>query len=130
MGHIGLGLLVLVGAAAGDTPKDVLYTAKKVAGLRIFPDEDGRMNLDVQTAGGTILAVSQFTLMGDCRKGRRPSFVAAGDPERARELYDLYCEETRKLGLTVETGIFQAMMQVELLNDGPVTLLIDSKKTF
>lgn len=129
-GQIGVGLLVLVGAQEGDTDQDAKYVAQKVAGLRIFPDADDKMNLDVAEAGGAILAVSQFTLLGDCRKGRRPSFVAAGRPEAARPLFDAYCAHTRALGLVCETGVFQAAMAVELLNDGPVTLLVDSRKLF
>ncbi len=129
-GQIGVGLLVLVGAAEGDTEADARALASKVAGLRIFNDADGKMNLDVQQAGGAILAVSQFTLLGDCRKGRRPSFVKAGRPEPAKLRYEQYIEATRDLGIEVETGIFQANMQVELVNDGPVTLLIDTDKVF
>ena len=130
IGSIAHGLMVLVGVAAGDTLEDATLLARKVAGLRIFPDSDDKMNLDVSQAGGDILAISQFTLMGDCRKGRRPSFFAAGRPEDARPLYEAYCVATRRLGLICETGIFQASMQVELVNDGPVTLLLDSKRLF
>lgn len=130
VGQIQKGLMVLIGAAASDTDNDVDFIVKKIATLRVFPDEAGRMNLDVSEAGGDILAISQFTLMGDCRKGRRPSFVKAGPPEPARKRYEAYVAGTRALGLTVETGIFQADMQVELVNDGPVTMLIDSDKTF
>ena len=129
-GAIDGGLLVLVGAEAGDTQADADLLARKVAGLRIFRDDAGKMNLDVQQAGGAVLAVSQFTLLGDCRKGRRPSFQSAARPELAEPLYDRYVEATRALGLRCETGVFQAMMDVDLLNDGPVTLLIDTKKTF
>ena len=129
-GEIGLGLLVLVGAAPEDTADDAAFLARKIAGLRIFPDADGKMNLDVSQAGGAILAVSQFTLFGDCRKGRRPSFQAAARPEIAAPLFDQYVEATRALGLTCPTGIFGAMMKVELLNDGPVTLLLDTTKLF
>jgi D-tyrosyl-tRNA(Tyr) deacylase len=124
------GLLVLVGAEQGDTERDAEYLAEKVAGLRIFGDDDGRMNLSVQEAGGAILAVSQFTLLGDCRKGRRPSFVHAMEPDRAVVLFDHYVKKTESLGLAVHTGIFRTHMVVSLTNDGPVTLLIDSKKTF
>ncbi len=130
VGKIGRGLLVFIGAADSDTEHDVEFMAKKVATLRIFPDEEGRMNLDVGQVGGEILAISQFTLLGDCRKGRRPSFVKAGRPEAARARYEEYVAQTRALGLKVETGTFQADMKVELLNDGPVTMLLDSEKTF
>lgn len=130
VGAIGRGLLVLIGAADGDTPKDADSLARKVGGLRIFPDGDGKMNLDVAQAGGAVLAVSQFTLLGDCRKGRRPSFVGAARPEVASPLFERYVEATRALGLRCETGIFQTDMKVELLNDGPVTLLVDTTKLF
>ncbi len=130
VGQIERGLLVLVGAAEGDAVADADALARKVAGLRVFPDADGKMNLDVQQVGGAVLAVSQFTLLGDCRKGRRPSFVGAARPEVASPLFDRYVEATRALGLRCETGIFQADMKVELLNDGPVTLLIDTGKLF
>ena len=129
-GAIDLGLLVLVGAAHADTKADAEYLARKIAGLRIFPDGEGKMNLDVVQAGGSILAVSQFTLFGDCRKGRRPSFQAAGRPEFASPLFDHYVASTMTLGLSCPTGIFGAMMKVELLNDGPVTLLLDTTKLF
>lgn len=129
-GEIEGGLLVLIGAAKGDTEADVRYVANKVARLRIFRNDEGKMDLDVSQVGGAVLAVSQFTLLGDCRKGRRPSFFDAAAPEIAKPLFDRYCELTRELGLRCETGIFQAMMDVDLLNDGPVTLLIDSRKTF
>lgn len=130
VGQIERGLLVLVGAAEGDAAGDADALARKVAGLRVFPDADGKMNLDVQQVGGAVLAVSQFTLLGDCRKGRRPSFVGAARPEVASPLFDRYVEATRALGLRCETGVFQADMKVELLNDGPVTLLIDTGKLF
>lgn len=130
VGRIGPGLLVLVGAAEGDTPADADALAAKVAGLRIFGDAEGKMNLDVAQIGGAVLAVSQFTLLGDCRKGRRPSFQAAAHPEKAAPLFDRYVAATRALGLSCETGIFQADMKVELLNDGPVTLLVDTTKLF
>jgi D-tyrosyl-tRNA(Tyr) deacylase len=129
-GSIGPGLLVLVGAAPGDTPADADELARKVAQLRIFADAEGKMNLDVQQAGGAVLAVSQFTLFGDCRKGRRPSFQAAAAPDVAKPLYDRYVEATRALGLRCETGVFGAMMAVHLLNDGPVTLLLDTTRLF
>ena len=129
-GRIQRGLLVLVAAAHGDTPADAELLARKISGLRVFPDVDGKMNLDVIQAGGAILAVSQFTLFGDCRKGRRPSFQAAAHPDHARPLLDQYVAATKALGLPCETGVFGAMMEVELLNDGPVTLLIDTTKLF
>ncbi len=129
-GEIGLGLLVLVGAAHEDTTADAELLARKIAGLRIFPDADGKMNLDVSQAGGAVLAVSQFTLLGDCRKGRRPSFQGAARPEHAAPLFDHYVSATRALGLPCPTGVFGAMMKVELLNDGPVTLLLDTTKHF
>jgi D-tyrosyl-tRNA(Tyr) deacylase len=126
---IGRGLLVLVGVAAGDGPSDVAYLASKVRDLRIFPDEAGRMNRAVGEAGGGLLVVSQFTLMGDVRKGRRPAFDAAEQPDRAREVYDQLLHELRQAG-PVEAGVFQAMMDVELVNDGPVTVLLDSRRLF
>jgi len=129
-GEIALGLLVLIGAAHEDTVADAELLARKIAGLRIFPDADGKMNLDVTQAGGSVLAVSQFTLLGDCRKGRRPSFQAAARPEHASPLFDQYVAATRALGLVCPTGVFGAMMKVELLNDGPVTLLLDTTKHF
>ncbi len=130
VGAIERGLLVLVGAADGDGEADADALAKKVAGLRIFPDEAGKMNLDVAQIGGAVLAISQFTLLGDCRKGRRPSFQGALHPDHASPLFDRYVEATRALGLRCETGIFGADMKVELLNDGPVTLLVDTTKLF
>ena len=129
-GQIGVGLLVLLGVAQDDVEADADYLAEKIAGLRIFEDDAGKMNLSVADAGGAILAVSQFTLYGDARRGKRPSFDAAARPERARELYEYFVERIRAAGLRCETGRFQAMMDVELLNTGPVTILIDSKKTF
>lgn len=129
-GEIGPGLLVLVGAAQGDTAADADALARKVLGLRIFPDTEGKMNLDVQQAGGAVLAVSQFTLLGDCRKGRRPSFQAAARPEDAAPLFERYVTTTRAEGVDCQTGIFQAMMDVELVNDGPVTLLVDTQRVF
>ena len=126
VGAIGRGLLVLVGIAREDTPRDAEYLAEKIAGLRIFPDEEGKMNRSVREVGGAILVVSQFTLYGDTRKGRRPSFDRAAPPEQARSLYEYFVEALRAKGLEVETGIFQAMMQVHLVNEGPVTLLCES----
>ena len=130
VGEIGPGLTVLLGVGRDDTDADVGYLADKVAGLRIFEDEDGRMNRSVAETGGGVLVVSQFTLYGDCRKGRRPGFSAAGPPDLANELYLYFAEQLQAKGITVATGIFQAEMQVELINDGPVTLLLDSKRNF
>ncbi|PWT84045.1 MAG: D-tyrosyl-tRNA(Tyr) deacylase [Blastocatellia bacterium] len=133
VGRIGPGLLVLVGVEKDDGPGDVIYIANKVSGLRIFndpADPEHHLNLSVQEAGGSVLVVSQFTLAGDCRKGRRPSFDQAAPPTIAKPLYEDVVRELRHSGLQVETGKFQAMMQVSLVNDGPVTLLLDSKKGF
>lgn len=129
-GEIGEGLLVLLGVGQEDSEGDADYLAEKVAGLRIFEDEAGKMNLSVGEIGGAVLAVSQFTLFGDVRRGKRPSFDAAARPERARELYDAFVQRIRALGLRCETGRFQQMMEVELVNRGPVTILLDSKKLF
>ena len=129
-GEIGKGLLVLLGVAQDDNEADADYLAEKVAGLRIFEDEAGKMNLSVAEIGGAVLAVSQFTLFGDVRRGKRPSFDAAARPERARELYQRFVERIAGLGLRCETGRFQEMMEVELVNSGPVTILLDSKKLF
>jgi D-tyrosyl-tRNA(Tyr) deacylase len=129
-GEIGLGLLVLLGVGHQDTEADVNYLAEKIAGLRIFEDEDGKMNRSVRDTGGAVLAVSQFTLYGDVRKGKRPSFDDAAPPEFARRLYELFVERIRAAGLACETGRFQEMMQVELVNEGPVTILLDSAKSF
>jgi len=125
-----LGLLVLVGVGREDTDADVNYMAEKIAGLRIFEDSDGKMNLSVLDVGGSVLAVSQFTLYGDVRRGKRPSFDTAAAPDTARRLYELFVERIRAAGLRCETGRFQEMMQVELVNEGPVTILLDSAKTF
>jgi len=130
VGQIGRGLLVLLGVAVGDTEADLTYIVEKTAGLRVFPDADGRMNVDVRDAGGALLVVSQFTLAGDCRKGRRPSWDGAARPEEARAWYERALAAWRDLGLVVEAGIFQADMQVALVNDGPVTLLLDSRRQF
>ena len=130
VGRVGRGLLVLVGAADDDADADVAYLADKVVGLRIFADENGQMNKSVAEVGGGLLVVSQFTLYGDCRKGRRPSFVKAMAPGPAEQLYEKFVAATRASGVPVETGRFRAMMDVELINDGPVTLLVDSKKEF
>ena len=129
-GEIGRGLLVLLGVAREDTEADADYLAEKIAGLRIFEDHAGKMNLSVMDAGGAVLAVSQFTLFGDVRRGKRPSFDEAARPERARELYEYFVGRVREAGLRCETGRFQEMMEVELINSGPVTILLDSKKGF
>lgn len=129
-GEIGPGLLVLLGVEQGDGPNDVLYIAAKVRDLRIFPDEAGKMNLSVLDRQGGVLVVSQFTLAGDARNGRRPSFASAAAPQIARALYEDVVRELSSSGLPVATGEFQAMMQVALINDGPVTILLDSRKTF
>jgi D-tyrosyl-tRNA(Tyr) deacylase len=129
-GEIGHGLLVLVGVGKNDSDADAIYLADKVAGLRIFEDEDGKMNRSVQDVAGSVLAVSQFTLYGDVRRGKRPSFDAAAPPEPARRLYEVFVERIRAAGLRCETGRFQEMMQVELVNEGPVTILLDSEKEF
>ena len=129
-GQISRGLMVLLGVADGDTVKDAEYMANKVAGLRIFMDEDEKMNLSVKDIGGEILAVSQFTLMGDVRKGKRPSFSDAARPDEANDLYQKFIEFLRSDGLHVEEGVFQTHMMVDLTNDGPVTILLDSKKVF
>ena len=128
VGEIGPGLLVFAGVEQGDGPDDIKYVAGKVKDLRIFEDDAGKMNLSVVDAGGAVLVVSQFTLCGDCRKGRRPSFDAAEAPAIARPLYEALVAELRGLGLRVETGEFQADMDVQLTNDGPVTLMLDSRK--
>ena len=130
VGAIGRGLLVLVGIAREDTPETGKVLAEKIANLRIFDDEQGRMNRSLLEAGGGVLCVSQFTLYGDCRKGRRPSYDRAAPPETARALYESFVESLRALGVKVETGEFRAMMDVELVNDGPVTLLLDTEKFF
>jgi D-tyrosyl-tRNA(Tyr) deacylase len=129
-GEIGMGLLVFLGVGDGDTEADAAYLAEKVSGLRIFEDEQGKMNRSVQDVGGSVLAVSQFTLYGDVRRGKRPSFDAAAAPEKARQLYELFVERFRAAGLRCETGRFQEMMTVELANEGPVTILLDSAKAF
>jgi D-tyrosyl-tRNA(Tyr) deacylase len=128
VGAIRAGLLVLVGVGRDDTEQDADYLADKVLGLRIFPDENGKMNRNVTEAGGSLLVVSQFTLYGDCRRGRRPSFDGAAAPDRALALYEYFVEAVRLSPVAVETGVFQAAMQVHLVNDGPVTILMDSKE--
>ena len=128
--EINKGLLVLLGVAQEDTPAEIDYMANKIANLRIFEDDDGLMNLSILDVEGEALVVSQFTLYGDCRKGRRPSFIAAARPEKADSLYQAFMDEISRLGVPVKAGIFQAMMDVELINDGPVTILLDSNKLF
>jgi D-tyrosyl-tRNA(Tyr) deacylase len=123
-------LLVLLGVGRDDTEADATYLAEKVAGLRIFEDDQDKMNRSMQDVGGSVLAVSQFTLYGDVRRGKRPSFDAAAAPEKARQLYELFVERIRAAGLKCETGRFQEMMKVELVNEGPVTILLDSGKAF
>jgi D-tyrosyl-tRNA(Tyr) deacylase len=130
VGAIGAGLCALVGVGRDDTDGDADALADKVAGLRIFEDPAGKMNLGLLETGGALLAVSQFTLFGDARRGKRPSFTDAMEPVRAQELFERFCARSRELGLTVETGRFRAEMLVELANDGPVTLLIDTRKQF
>jgi len=129
-GEIGLGLLVLLGVGRDDTNSDATYLAGKIAGLRVFEDDQGKMNLSVLDAGGSVLAVSQFTLYGDVRRGKRPSFDEAAAPEKARQLYEFFVEQIRAAGLRCETGRFQETMKVELVNEGPVTILLDSGKGF
>jgi D-aminoacyl-tRNA deacylase len=130
VGDIGRGLLVLLGVAREDTETDADYLAEKITGLRIFEDSDGKMNLSLGDAEGGMLVVSQFTLYGDVRRGKRPSFDQAAPPEKARQLYEYFVERIRAAGFRCETGKFQATMQVELVNDGPVTILLDSSKAF
>jgi len=128
VGEIGAGLLVLLGVEQEDSQEDVNWMANKVMGLRVFPDGEGKMNLDVGEVDGEILVVSQFTLLGDCRKGRRPSFVKAALPDEAKLLYGSFVAELRGQGMSIQEGRFQQHMDVELVNDGPVTLLIDSRR--
>ena len=130
VGKIGAGLLVLLGVAKTDTAADADYLAGKVIGLRIFEDENGKMSRSLLDTGGAVLAVSQFTLCGDVRRGKRPSFDDAAPPQLANELYEHFVRKIRDAGVVCETGRFQAMMQVELVNDGPVTILLDSKRAF
>jgi D-aminoacyl-tRNA deacylase len=130
VGEIGPGLLVLLGVGRSDNEADADYLAEKIAGLRIFEDAAGKMNLSVADFGGAVLAVSQFTLYGDVRRGKRPSFDEAARPECARELYEYFVAEIRRHGLRCETGQFRAMMSVSLINEGPVTILLDSSKPF
>jgi D-tyrosyl-tRNA(Tyr) deacylase len=127
-GQIGPGLVVLLGIAADDTPDDARTLAEKIAGLRIFDDDEGKMNLALWDVGGAMLLVSQFTLLGDCRKGRRPSYVAAAGPEVAESLYRIFVDAVAALGIQVATGKFRQHMLVDLTNDGPVTLLLDTRR--
>ena len=129
-GRIGKGLMVLLGVESGDQEQDALWMARKIAKLRIFEDEAGKMNLDCAAVGGEVLCVSQFTLLGDARGQNRPGFTRAEEPQRADELYQKVCSLIREAGLKVETGVFRTHMEVSLTNDGPVTLLLDSRKTF
>ena len=130
VGRISYGLLVFLGVGEGDTERDAQYLAEKISNLRVFADAEGKMNLSVMDAGGEVLAVSQFTLYGDCRKGRRPSFSGAATPESANKLYLHFVEVLQEQGLQVETGVFQADMEVGLVNDGPVTLIVSSGGEF
>ena len=129
IGEISKGLLILLGVEQGDSIRDVEWLSQKIAHLRIFSDPDGKMNLSLLDVEGSALIISQFTLFGDCRKGRRPSFVSAANPEQAQALYESFCDAIRGLGIPVSTGRFAADMQVELTNNGPVTLIIDSRTT-
>lgn len=128
VGEIGAGLLILLGVAKADTVADAVTLVEKILNLRIFTDADGKMNLSLLQTLGSLLVVSQFTLYGDCRKGRRPGFDAAAPPEQARALYDSFVEIARSSGLRVETGVFQAHMEVALINDGPVTLMLETNQ--
>ncbi|MCA1629121.1 MAG: D-tyrosyl-tRNA(Tyr) deacylase [Acidobacteria bacterium] len=130
VGEIGAGLVVLLGVARDDAEPDARYLVEKIANLRVFDDAEGRMNVSVVEGGGALLVVSQFTLYGDARRGRRPSWIEAAPPEAAQGLYEFFVAEARRAGLPVETGSFRKMMEVELVNDGPVTLLLDSRKLF
>src|SRR5215475_16171542 len=130
VGEIGAGLLVLLGISKADAEPAADYLVEKIIGLRIFEDAEGKMNLSVQDSGGAVLVISQFTLYGDVRRGKRPSFDAAARPEEARRLYEYFVQKVRAAGVRCETGEFQAMMDVELVNDGPVTIILDSDKLF
>jgi len=130
MAAVGRGFLVLLGVGEGDSERDADYLAGKTAGLRVFEDNEGRMNRSLVDVAGAALVVSQFTLFGDCRKGRRPSFVGAAAPQEAERLYEHYVAQLRRMSVETSTGVFGAMMAVELVNDGPVTLLLDSSKLF
>lgn len=127
VGEIARGVVVLLGVGEGDSMEDVHYMAKKISHLRIFPDEDGKMNRSLIDVNGAVLAISQFTLYADTRKGRRPSFIRAAKPDLGQELYERFVDELRDSGITVSTGIFQTDMQIELVNDGPVTIMMDSQ---
>ena len=127
VGQIGKGLLVLLGVARDDTAKDADYLANKIINLRIFEDPDGKMNRSLLETGGELLVVSQFTLLADCRKGRRPSFIEAAEPQKAADLYETFVDRVREKGVKLQTGRFRAMMEVALINDGPVTLIIESR---
>lgn len=126
--RIDRGLMVLLGVGDDDTKKDADFLAEKIVNLRIFEDENGKMNISLKDIKGQLLVVSQFTLHGDCRKGRRPSFIKAARPEKANALYDYFVEQTQRLGIETKTGVFQAMMDVSLINSGPVTLLLDTRE--
>jgi D-aminoacyl-tRNA deacylase len=130
VGEIGAGFLVLLGVARDDANADADYLAEKIVNLRVFDDDEGKMNRSLLETGGAMLVVSQFTLYGDVRRGRRPSYSDAAEPEKANRLYEYFVERVRSLGVKVETGVFQAMMKVSLQNDGPVTILIDSRRAF
>lgn len=130
VGSIGLGMVVLLGVEKDDSEKDVVYVAEKISGLRIFDDSSGRMNLSIEDAGGEILAISQFTLYGDTRKGRRPSYTRAAGGDSARRFYELFAAKLAERGIPVKTGVFGAHMDVHIANCGPVTLLVDSSKDF
>ena len=130
VGEIGTGLLVLLAVAADDTRDDANYLADKIINLRIFADQEDKMNRSLLDTGGAVLAVSQFTLYGDVRRGRRPSYTDAAEPAKANDLYEYFVERVRSLGVSIETGVFQAKMKVHLVNDGPVTILLDSRKLF
>jgi D-tyrosyl-tRNA(Tyr) deacylase len=130
VGRIGRGLVAFVGVANGDEEKDIVYLVAKMVRLRIFPDEEGRFNLSALDIKGELLVISQFTLLADTRKGRRPSFIEAAPPEQAEKLYGQFVEQARTTGLKVETGQFQEYMQVEIHNDGPVTIILDSREKF
>lgn len=129
-GSIDKGLMILLGVEEGDTKADAVYLADKIAGLRIFEDEEGKMNLSLRDVGGQVLAVSQFTLLGDARKGKRPSFIKAARPEEANKLYRAFVELLKEKDIDVQEGVFQAEMLVRIYNDGPVTILLDSRKLF
>lgn len=130
VGRIGVGFCVLLGITQGDGPEQARWLVDKISSLRVFEDQSGKLNLSLEDVSGGVLVISQFTLYGDCRKGRRPSFVRAAEPSIAKELYDLFVDMLKDKGLPVETGIFQAHMNVEINNDGPVTLILDTREVF